>query len=77
MIVIAGSDHVTAHDASDGSLLWDYAGLNPNHEGMWRMIASPTLGDDSVVVPFGRGRFLANVRLGGSGDVTVSQSLKP
>ena len=39
---------------------------------MWRVIASATIEDGIAIVPFGRGEFLAGVRLGGEGDVTNS-----
>lgn len=72
VIVAAGSDHVTGHDARTGELLWECSGLNPSKNRAWRMIASPVLADDMVIVPYGRGGWLAAVRLEGSGDVTDS-----
>jgi outer membrane protein assembly factor BamB len=75
VIVTWGADHLTGHDAKTGELLWDSAGFNPNNEGMWRVIASHAMGDGIAVVPFGRGRFLAGVKLSGSGDVTESNRL--
>jgi outer membrane protein assembly factor BamB len=69
-IVTWGADHLTAHDAATGKLLWECGGFNPQNKGMWRTIASAGIGDGMAVVPFGRGNFLAGVRLGGAGDVT-------
>jgi len=75
VIVTAGADHVTGHDAQSGELLWEYSDLNPENQGMWRMIASPVATEEAVVVPYGRGDFLVAVKLGGNGDVTDSHEL--
>jgi outer membrane protein assembly factor BamB len=66
---------LTGHDLADGKLLWECAGFNPENEGNWRTIASPAIGKDIAVVPYGRGAFLAGIRLGGSGDVTDTNRL--
>ncbi len=71
-IVTWGADHLTAHDAATGKLLWECGGFNPQNKGMWRTIASAAIEGGMAVVPYGRGEFLAGVRLGGSGDVTAS-----
>lgn len=71
-IVTWGADHLTGHDAKTGELLWDSGGFNPQDRGMWRTIASAAVEDGVAVVPFGRGDFVAAVRLGGSGDITES-----
>jgi outer membrane protein assembly factor BamB len=75
VIVTWGADHLTGHDATTGELLWDSAGFNPKEEGMFRVIASHAMGDGVAVVPYGRGQFLAGVKLGGEGDVTESNRL--
>lgn len=75
VIVTWGADHLTGHDAKTGELIWESAGFNPNDEGMWRVIASHAMNDEIAVVPFGRGKFLAGVKLGGQGDVTESGRL--
>ncbi|BBO30973.1 PQQ-binding-like beta-propeller repeat protein [Lacipirellula parvula] len=75
VIVTWGADHLTGHDAKTGELIWESAGFNPKDEGMWRVIASHAMNDKVAVVPFGRGKFLAGVKLDGSGDVTESNRL--
>ena len=72
VIVTWGADHLTGHDAKTGELIWESAGFNPKEEGMWRVIASHAMNDKIAVVPFGRGKFLAGVKLDGAGDVTES-----
>lgn len=60
-LVTFGADHLTGHDPMTGKELFALDGFNPQNEGMWRVIASPTLVDGVAVVPFGRGDFLAGV----------------
>lgn len=75
LIITAGADHVTAHDAATGELRWQAGGLNPQNQGMQRMIASPVVADDTVIVPYGRGDMMVALSLNGSGDVTESNRL--
>ena len=63
VIVLFGADHLTAHDPANGELVWDLDGFNPDDEANWRVIASPAIYDGMLVVPFGRAKFLAGVRL--------------
>ena len=72
VVVTWGADHLTGHDVESGKLLWECGGFNPENEGMWRVIASAAVGEGMAIVPYGRGNFVAGVRLGGSGDVTES-----
>jgi outer membrane protein assembly factor BamB len=72
--LIWGADHLTAHDAADGKLIWSCGGFNPEGIQNWPAIASPLVVGDLAIVPIGRddrrqGR-LAAVKLGGSGDVS-------
>lgn len=71
-LVVWGADHLTGHDLDTGELLWECGGFNPNDEQNWRVIASPAIEDDLAIVPYGRGEYLAGVRLGSKGDVTAS-----
>jgi outer membrane protein assembly factor BamB len=75
VIVTWGADHLTGHDAATGKLLWECGGFNPQNEGMWRVIASAAVDDDIAIVPYGRGEFVAGVRLSGQGDITESNRL--
>lgn len=74
-IVIWGADRLTGHDPKDGKTLWTCGGFNPEDKAMWRVIASPGITDGIAVVPFGRTKFTAAVKLGGSGDITASARL--
>ena len=74
-IVIWGADRLTGHDPKDGKTLWTCGGFNPQDKPMWRVIASPAITQGIAVVPFGRTKFSAGVRLGGSGNITESGRL--
>ena len=74
-LLVWGADHLTAHAAADGKLLWSCGGFNPGGTGYWPAIASPILVGDMAIVPVGRDdrpgqARIHGIRLGGSGDVT-------
>jgi outer membrane protein assembly factor BamB len=72
-----GADHVTAHGAADGKLLWSCGGFNPEGTGYWPAIATPVIVGDMVIVPVGRDDRAGQARIhgikpGGHGDVTAT-----
>jgi outer membrane protein assembly factor BamB len=75
--LIWGADHLTAHSAADGSLLWTCGGFNPEGTGFWPAISSPVIYGNLAIIPVGRddrggqGRIHA-VRIDGKGDRTES-----
>lgn len=75
VIVVAGADHVTAHDAESGQELWRVGEMNPAQNKYNRSISSPVLSGDVVLVPYSRGNTVTAIRTGGQGDVTKSQVL--
>ena len=72
VIVTWGADHLTGHDAATGEQLWEIGGFNPDNNRAWRTIASTAVSDGMAIVPYGRGEWLAGVKIGGRGDVTRS-----
>ncbi|HYO25423.1 MAG TPA: PQQ-binding-like beta-propeller repeat protein [Lacipirellulaceae bacterium] len=62
-IITFGADHLTAHEAETGKLLWDLDGFNPTDERMWRVIASPAISGGIAFIPYGRGEHLAAIRV--------------
>ncbi|WP_353415618.1 PQQ-binding-like beta-propeller repeat protein [Haloferula helveola] len=74
-IVTWGCDHLTGHDATTGKELWKHGDFNPRQQGNWRVIASAAATNGIAVVPFGRGDFLAGVKMGGEGDTTATHRL--
>ena len=75
VIITFGSDHLTGHSAKDGKLIWDCGGYNPTDKAMWRVIASPSISNGIVVVPYGRKGHFAAVKAGGKGDITKTNRL--
>ncbi len=76
-LLIWGADHLTAHDAANGKLLWSCGGFNPDGTGYWPAIASPVIAGDMVIVPVGRDdrprqARIHGIKLGGHGDVTAT-----
>lgn len=69
-LVVLGADHVTAHNAADGTELWRVGGLNPTGQQFFRSISSPVVSNGIVVAPYARGSTMTAIKLGGSGDVT-------
>jgi outer membrane protein assembly factor BamB len=78
-LLVWGGEHLTAHDAENGKLLWWCGDFNPDSRSMWPAVASPVLAGDIAVVPTGRNDRnqprLHGIRLGGSGDVTRTHRL--
>jgi outer membrane protein assembly factor BamB len=79
-LLVWGGDHVTAHDAADGRLLWTCGGFNPGGTGYWPAIASPVIAGDVAIVGVGRDdrpgqARLHGIKLGGHGDVTATHRL--
>jgi len=74
-IVVWGAEHLTAHDAADGRLLWSCGGFNLTHHANWVCVASPVICGDIAILPYGRGAQLHGIKLGGVGDVTASNRL--
>jgi len=73
--LVWGADHLTAHAASDGTLLWSCGGFNPDGTDYWPAIASPVIQGNLAIVPVGRDdrpgqARVHGIRLDGRGDVT-------
>ncbi|HEY8503737.1 MAG TPA: PQQ-binding-like beta-propeller repeat protein [Gemmataceae bacterium] len=80
VILVWGAEHVTAHDAADGKLLWECGEFNPKQIRNQPSVASPVVAGDVAVIPYGRtGRGgtveLTGVRLGGEGNVTKTHQV--
>ena len=74
-ILVWGAEHLTAHDAANGNILWSCAGFNPDEKRNWVAVASYVIADDMAVIPYGRGSRLAGIRLGGAGDVSKTHRI--
>ena len=78
-LLVWGGQHLTAHNAADGKLLWSSGDFNPESKPNWPAVASPVVAGDTVVVACGRADrgqpLLYGTKLGGAGDVTTSHRL--
>ena len=50
-LVITGGDYATGHALDDGRELWRVGGFNPDNSKMYRVVASPVVSGDTLVVP--------------------------
>lgn len=50
-LVISGGDYLTGHDLTTGEELWRVAGLNPERNPSYRIVASPIARGDWLYVP--------------------------
>ncbi|MES2696391.1 MAG: PQQ-binding-like beta-propeller repeat protein [Verrucomicrobiota bacterium] len=75
-IVTWAAQHLTAHSAADGKLLWSCGNFNPTDTALWPAVATPVIVDGMAVVCFGRADRgnprLHGVKVGGKGDVTTT-----
>jgi outer membrane protein assembly factor BamB len=72
-----GAEHLTAHAAANGALLWSCGGFNPRQTPNWPAIASPVVQGGIAIVPVGRDdrqgqASLHGIRIDGSRDVTAT-----
>jgi outer membrane protein assembly factor BamB len=74
-LLVWGAEHLTAHHAADGQLIWSCGDFNPEAKANWVAVSSPVVIGDMAVVPYGRGSRLHGIRLGGKGDVTKSHRI--
>jgi len=77
-LLVWGAEHLTAHDAANGQLLWSCAGFNPEATGYWPAIATPVIVGNMAIVPVGRDdrpgqARVHGIKLGGQGDVTATR----
>jgi outer membrane protein assembly factor BamB len=68
-ILVAGGDAVTGHDPATGKELWRWGGWNPERIGHWRLVPSPVVGRDIVLVCAPKRAPVYAIRAGGSGDL--------
>lgn len=74
-ILVWGAERFTAHDATNGKIIWTCSGFNPQEKKFWVAVSSFVLVDNMAVIPYGRGARLAGVALGGKNDVTQTHRI--
>ncbi len=70
-LIITGGDVVSGHDPATGKEYWRADVLNPDRNGAYRIIASPTIVNDLIIAPTRVSPMVA-MRPGGSGDVAAT-----
>ena len=70
-LIITGGDVVSGHDPATGKEYWRADVLNPQRDGTYRIVASPTIVDGLIIAPT-RNNPLVAMRPGGSGDVATT-----
>src|SRR5690606_26791777 len=69
-----GGDFTIAYDLNDGRELWRCGGMNPPAPGgyhdTFRMVASPGLSKDLIVIPTAKNGPVLAVQPNGAGDIT-------
>ncbi|MBM3836742.1 MAG: Pyrrolo-quinoline quinone [Verrucomicrobia bacterium] len=73
-VLVLGGEHLTAHDATDGKVIWSCGEFNPKARSYLPVVASALVAGEIAVVPYGRDKdsTVHGIKLGGSGDVTHS-----
>ncbi|HWH67756.1 MAG TPA: PQQ-binding-like beta-propeller repeat protein, partial [Candidatus Sulfotelmatobacter sp.] len=79
MLLVYGAEHLTAHTATDGQVVWSCGGFNPRAMQNWPAVASPVVAGDMVIVAGGRADrgqpLLFGIKRGGKGDVTATHRI--
>ncbi len=70
-IIITGGDVVSGHDPATGKEYWRADVLNPDRNGAYRIVASPTIVDGLIIAPT-RNNPMVAMRPGGDGDVAAT-----
>jgi outer membrane protein assembly factor BamB len=69
LLLLAGGDALSGHDAASGKELWRWDEWNPSRAGNWPLIASPVAGNGVALVCVPKGQPVYAVKLGGSGKL--------
>ncbi len=72
VLLVWGAEHLTAHAATSGAMMWSAGDFNPGRQQNWVAVSSPVVAGETVVVSYGRGTRLHGIKLGGTGDVTAT-----
>jgi outer membrane protein assembly factor BamB len=75
-LVVHGCDYATAHKLSDGSQVWRLGDLNPksNYNASLRLVASPALSPDLIVVPTAKGGPVVGLKPDAKGEIAAGDS---
>ena len=75
-LLVAGGDVLTGHNPKNGKEIWRWGTWNPNHkEQWWRLVPSPVVGADKILVCAPKRAPIFAIRSGLTGSHTGSSGL--
>ena len=69
-LIIVGGDDLTGHDPDSGKELWRWGTWNPSRIGHWRLVPSPVVGEEVILVCAPKRDPIYAIKAGGSGKLT-------
>ncbi len=69
-IILAGGDHITAHDPGDGHEIWRSPSCNPLKKRLYRQVAMPVYAAGLIIGSVPRGNGMFALRPDGKGQLT-------
>jgi len=69
-IILAGGDHITAHDVEDGREYWRSPSCNPLKKRLYRQVAMPAYAGGLIIGSVPRGNGMFALRPDGTGQLT-------
>ncbi|MFP6575183.1 MAG: PQQ-binding-like beta-propeller repeat protein, partial [Pirellulaceae bacterium] len=69
-LIIVGGDDLTGHDPDSGKELWRWGTWNPSRIGHWRLVPSPVVGQEVILVCAPKRDPIYAIKAGGSGKLT-------
>ncbi len=68
-LLIVGGDDLTGHDPDSGKELWRWGTWNPGRIGHWRLVPSPVVGEEVILVCAPKRDPIYAIKAGGSGKL--------
>ena len=69
-LLVVGGDAISGHDLDSGKELWRWGTWNPSRIGHWRLVPSPVVGEDVVLVCAPKRDPIYAIKTGGSGELS-------
>jgi len=68
-LLVVGGDAISGHDLDSGKELWRWGTWNPSRIGHWRLVPSPVVGKNVVLVCAPKRDPIYAIKTGGSGEL--------
>ncbi|MEC9002341.1 MAG: PQQ-binding-like beta-propeller repeat protein [Planctomycetota bacterium] len=69
-LLVVGGDAISGHDLDSGKELWRWGTWNPGRIGHWRLVPSPVVGEEVVLVCAPKRDPIYAIKTGGSGQLS-------